>query len=366
MLEEQLGAGAMGVVVRARHAILGHAVAIKFVHPTGAHSADVRERFLREARLTATLDDEHIARALDFGTWQPEGGEGSATPYIVMEYLCGRDLLAELRARGPLPLDEVVDYVTQAAAGLAVAHARGIVHRDVKLSNLFLARRWSGDTVLKILDFGISKNESDRDLDLTKTGATIGSPMYMSPEQVRSSKAVDARADVWALGVVMYFLLTGRAPFRAEGPLAISAAIVADLPTPLRELRPDVPEEVEAVVAQCLEKDLDWRIGSVDELALALAPFARGGSGRVETPTPRDVEESPTSSSHEVPSTPGPAARASWARAVLFAVVAFLVVGAAVLARVAPRKAPAKAPVALDASVPVHSWAAGVADPWSP
>ena len=260
-----LDSGAMGHVVAARHELLGHQVAIKVIKREVAKRHEMVERFVREARTMASLQHDNVVRALDCGTL-PDG-----TPYVVMELLSGRTLREELRRRGALPIEEAVDFVLQACDGLAAAHAKGIVHRDLKPSNLFL----SGATV-KILDFGISKlpKASEHEPSLTDTSVMLGSPSYMSPEQVRLSKSVDERADIWGLGVVLYTLLTAKLPFVAEGFSAICAAVVADAPAPLRGYRPSVPEGLEAVVLRCLEKSPEWRYPDATELARALAPFA--------------------------------------------------------------------------------------------
>jgi serine/threonine-protein kinase len=195
-----------------------------------------------------------------------------------MEYLEGRDLKAELEARGTLPIREAVTHVLQAAAGLAEAHALGIVHRDVKPSNLFLSRLPNGRSIVKVLDFGIAKQTAHSGAtELTHTFSVLGSAPYMSPEQVRAAKNVDARTDVWSLGAVLFQLLTGRVPFEADTVTAIAAAIIADPPAELQSLRPDVPAELEAAVMGCLEKKADQRIASLAVLASRLAPFAGPG-----------------------------------------------------------------------------------------
>ena len=259
-----LDSGAMGHVVSARHELLGHQVAIKVIKRDVAKRHEMVERFVREARTMASLQHDNVVRALDCGTL------ADGKPYVVMELLSGRTLREELNRRGPLPIEEAVDFILQACDGLTAAHAKGIVHRDLKPSNLFL----TGATV-KILDFGISKlpKTSEHEPSLTDTSVMLGSPSYMSPEQVRLSKSVDVRADIWGLGVVLYTLLTGKLPFVAEGFSAICAAVVADAPASLRGYRPSVPEALEAVVLRCLEKSPEWRYADAAELARALGPF---------------------------------------------------------------------------------------------
>ncbi len=208
-IERQIGSGGMGVVMAARHLQLGEPVALKFVTESRGSDKEAMSRMMREARATFRLRSQHTVRVLDVGELP------SGPLYIVMELLEGRDLRAELRARGPLPESEVVRYALQACESLEEAHALGIVHRDLKPHNMFLAKSTRG-TVLKILDFGMSKLDPEQfDAEvgpLTRPETALGTPRYMAPEQWKSATAVDARADVWALGVVMYELLTGEAP----------------------------------------------------------------------------------------------------------------------------------------------------------
>jgi eukaryotic-like serine/threonine-protein kinase len=265
VVEEVLGKGGMGVVVAARHEPLGHRVAMKLMSRTVAANAEALERFSREARVIASLESDHVVRVTDFGMH-------AGAPYMVMELLTGRDLRAELQLREKLPVAEAVDYVIQAADGLFAAHEKGIVHRDVKLANLFVTTRPDGQRSVKVLDFGISKlqSEASEDVELTRTASTLGSPMYMSPEQIRDARKVDARTDVWALGVVLYMLMSGRAPFEGQSANALSAAISADAPPPLR----DIPVPLNAIVLRCLEKSPARRMPAVTALARELQPFA--------------------------------------------------------------------------------------------
>jgi serine/threonine-protein kinase len=271
-IEGLLGEGGMGVVYAARHEALGQEVAIKFLLPDAARTEDAVARFLREARTAAALKSEHVARVIDMGTHE------NGSPYLVMERLIGGDLSDILAARKAIPAAEAVDYVLQACDAIAEAHTLGIVHRDLKPSNLFVTRRPNGTALVKILDFGISKvnegallgNERGK---LTTTGAVMGSPVYMSPEQVRSSRKVDSRSDIWSLGVVLHELASGRHPFEAETVSGIMAAIAADPPVPLREHRPDAPPELEAVVLRCLEKDLTRRLPDIAMLVAELRPI---------------------------------------------------------------------------------------------
>lgn len=264
-----IGRGGMGAVVAAEHVTLGEAFAIKFLHPKLARDSASVERFFREAKAATRIKSEHVVRVLDVG--QTEAG----IPFIVMELLSGADL-GQILGRGPLGVTDAVDFLLQAGEALAEAHAAGIVHRDLKPSNLWLAARPDGSPLVKVLDFGISKLSAHApgDPKLTETQSTFGSPTYMSPEQIRSAKKVDHRTDVWALGVVLHELLTGKLPFEADTVSGVLAAVSADPPVPLRALRPDAPPEVEAAILACLQKDLSRRCGSVAELAVLLAPFA--------------------------------------------------------------------------------------------
>jgi eukaryotic-like serine/threonine-protein kinase len=260
-----LGGGGMGAVLVAHHQLLDQQVAIKVLSPEFAKSPAAQERFFREARAAARLKSEHVGRVMDVGV------DGNR-PFIVMELLDGCDLEQLLQLEGPMEPENVADYVLQTLEAMAQAHGAGIVHRDLKPANLFLALRPDGTSIIKVLDFGISKEEGGTKR-LTGPQA-LGSPEYMSPEQVRSAASVDSRTDIWSLGVVMYELLTGEPPFHADGPGEIFAAILGEDPPPLREKRPDVPEAFAAMVHRCLERDKDRRFADVGELARAVAPFA--------------------------------------------------------------------------------------------
>ena len=271
VVERVIGVGGMGVVVAAHHQHLEQTVAIKFLRREAAKDEMAVARFLREARAVIALQSEHVVRVMDAGRLE------DGLPYLVMEYLKGEDLDQLLAQKGHLPLPEAVEYMLQAMEAVADAHAAGIVHRDLKPSNLFLTRRPDGSPHLKVLDFGISKAfdaTGAKQPSLTVTSMTLGSPLYMSPEQVRSSKTVDARTDVWALGVIAYELLAGIQPFEAETVTGLCAKIVADEPVPLRSIRPEVPATFDAIVGKCLEKNPAARYQSVIQLAAALRPFA--------------------------------------------------------------------------------------------
>jgi serine/threonine protein kinase len=271
-IERKLGEGGMGLVVAATHLTLGGQVALKFLTMGDEIRPEALARFTREAQTVARIKSEHIARVLDMGTVE------SGAPYIVMELLEGQDLHKFVRKNGPLPSGDAVEFILQAAEGVAEAHAAGIVHRDLKPANLFLSHKPDGSPFVRVLDFGIAKDVQAKkeagDVSLTVGTDVLGSPLYMAPEQIRNPKDVDPRADVWSLGAILYKLLTGRSAFEADNPSATLAMIVMEEPDPIRMLRPDVPAQLEAVVQRCLEKKIDQRFQSVDELACALLPFA--------------------------------------------------------------------------------------------
>ncbi len=263
-IERQLGEGGMGKVFLATHVHLAERVAIKVLHREMTTRVDLVDRFLREARASVRLKTEHVVRILDADR-SPDG-----LPYIVMEYLDGRDLLAMFRQRGPLPVGEVVDYVLQTCEAMAEAHGQALVHRDIKPANLFVTQRSDGSTLVKVLDFGISKT-LDRDLQLTSSQAMLGTPAYMSPEQLRASRDVDTRTDLWSLGVVMFELLAGSQPFDAP---SFGELVIQVVTQPAPPLTADVPRGIASAIARCLQRDPAARFQSVGELASAIAPFA--------------------------------------------------------------------------------------------
>jgi tRNA A-37 threonylcarbamoyl transferase component Bud32 len=266
-VERLLGMGAMGIVAEATHLALDQRVAIKFMLPGKDTGGDQYARFIREARASVRLTTPHVTRVFDVGALD------SGAPYMVMELLNGRDLDAVLKVRGPLPVDEAAELILQACEALAEAHAIGIVHRDIKPANLFLTRTKTGAPCLKVIDFGISK-ASNEALKLTQMQEILGSPLYMSPEQMKSSANVDARSDIWSLGATLYELVAGVPPFDAKGIQELCAKVWFEPPTPLATRRPDVPASFAQIVERCLEKDRDRRWNSVVGLAAALAPHA--------------------------------------------------------------------------------------------
>ncbi len=272
VIERTLGRGGMGVVVAARHEQLDEVVAVKLLHPKAAKDKIQRERFVREARATVRIKSEHVVRVLDAGV-----EEATGAPFIVMEYLDGHDVGQVLKQSGRMPFQMAVDCIIQICEAVAAAHALGIIHRDLKPSNFFLTKRADGTSLVKVLDFGISKAAQEDgmpDPRLTETQAVFGSPTYMSPEQIRSSKNVDPRSDVWSLGVALFELLTCKVPFVADNVAGLLASVIADAPFRPTVFVADLPPELEAIILACLEKDPARRIGSAAELAARLAPFA--------------------------------------------------------------------------------------------
>ena len=268
-VERILGRGGMGVVVEARHIALDERVALKFLLPEYATHPEAAHRFLREARAAVKIKSEHVARVSDVGTL-PESG----APYMVMEYLEGRDLSQQLEREGVLSVTDAVDFMIQGCEAITEAHSYGIIHRDLKPANLFLSKRPDGTPVVKVLDFGISKDQNAGVDNLTKTTAAMGSALYMSPEQMRQTKSADYRTDIYALGISLYELLAGRQPFYADTMPSLCAEILTGIPTPLRSLRHDVSEQLAAVIERAYARDPAHRFQSVSEFVLALAPFA--------------------------------------------------------------------------------------------
>jgi serine/threonine protein kinase len=311
VVDSILGRGGMGIVVAARYESAGRneLVAIKLLHPKAAKDAVQVERFVREARSTVRIKSEHVVRVLDAGA-----DELTGSPFIVMEFLQGRDIAYVLANFGPMPPQTAVDYIIQICEAASAAHALGIVHRDLKPSNFFLTHRPDGTALVKVLDFGISKAaqlDGMPDPRLTETQAVFGSPTYMSPEQIRSSKNVDQRSDIWSLGVALFEMLTRKLPFVADNVAGLLASVIADPPFTVSHFRPDVPPGLEAVVLACLEKDAARRIGSAGELARRLAPYASPAGAQVAMQV-QEVPSSSASSPNVAPQRPSmPGARPS-------------------------------------------------------
>ncbi len=267
-VDRVLGVGGMGIVVAATHQQLHQKVAVKFLLPHMLLNMEATERFLREARAAVQIQSEHVARVIDVGTLE------TGSPYMVMEFLEGSDLAQCLSNGEQPPIEQAVGYVLQTCEAIAEAHAAGIIHRDLKPANLFRTHRKDGTAQIKVLDFGISKVRTPDDASLTKTSALMGSPLYMSPEQLKSSKDVDPRTDIWSLGVILHELIAGSPPFKRDGMAELVATILMEEPPRLSALRPDVPPGLEAVVLRCLSKTVEFRFQTVADLANALAEFA--------------------------------------------------------------------------------------------
>ena len=271
-LQSNLGTGGMGVVYKAEHIHLRRPVALKMLHAHLAEDSEVVERFFREARAAGDLDSEHIVEVTDFGTFK----DGA---FLVMEFLPGKSLDTVLRGK-PLDRQRVVHVATQVADALQAAHEKGVVHRDLKPANVILVEQDGDPDFVKVLDFGIAKLVQGETKQLTKTGIVMGTPAYMAPEQASGEK-VDARTDVYALGIMLYEMLGGRPPFTGENPTQVLVAHVTRPPEPLRKHNPEVPEGLERVVLSCLAKDANQRPATMAALAEALAPWA--GSDPVAT-----------------------------------------------------------------------------------
>ncbi len=280
-----LGQGGMGVVYVGEHAILGRKAAIKVLLPEFSHNAELVDRFFKEARATASLRHHAFVEVFDSG--RSPGGSA----YLVMEMLDGESLGAHLNRRGFLPVMEATVIASHIAEGVGYAHRHGIVHRDLKPDNVFLARNVDAErpeaVAVKVLDFGIAKlGGIGGSGSHTRTGAIIGTPLYMAPEQCRGAGRVeiDHRADIYALGCILHAMIAGKPPFPLEGFGEIIAAHLSEPPTPLRALVPDVPPAVERLVLRLLAKRVDDRPASMDEVARELdgAPF-EGETARPES-----------------------------------------------------------------------------------
>jgi serine/threonine protein kinase len=295
-----IGTGGVGFVVSARHVGFDEVVALKFLRPEFASHGEAVMRFTIEARASFKIKSEHVARVLDVDTL------ADGTPFIVMELLEGSDLRSLLDRRRLLSVEAAVDCALQVCEALAAAHMLGIIHRDIKPENLFLIGGSEEVDQLKVLDFGISKvaltTSNGRQTHPALTRIAVGTPPYMSPEQVRASSSLDARSDLWSLGCVLYECLTGTAPFDRLSLMQSCAAVLEEEPSPPRDLRPNIPVELDDAVMRCLQKDATMRFADVAELAEIIAPFGSGrfagyetrcrsflngdGPNRLSTPTP--------------------------------------------------------------------------------
>ena len=271
------GRNGLGVLVQVRHVELGQEVTLKFLVPDACIYPEFVQRFIREARAAVKIQGEHVARVTDVGRLE------SGAPYMVREFLRGPDLAEVVKVRGALPFSEACDYIIQAAEAVAEGHALGIAHRNLRPTTLVVTRRTDGAPLVKVFDFAATEALhvepfTKRSVSLVGSSALMASLPYLSPEQVRDPHGVDFRADVYALGAVLYELLAGVPPFEAESAPALLAMVAADLPTSLGTLRPDLPPRLEQVVMRCLAKSRDQRFDNIAELSLALRPYTSGES----------------------------------------------------------------------------------------
>jgi serine/threonine-protein kinase len=273
-VEHVLGVGGMGVVVAATHLHLHQPVAIKFMLPEAAADPESVARFLREARNAVQLKSEHVARVLDVATLE------NGSPFIVMEFLDGMTADELLESGHVLTIGEAVEYTIQVCEAVAEAHARGIIHRDLKLANLFMTSSADKRALVKVIDFGLSRPVDRDSKRITKDMALMGTPAYMSPEQLRSADDIDTRADLWALGVVLFELLTGQVPFTGATSPEVCSQVLTGAPLDPRRIRPEIPDRLAAIIARCLQKDRELRYATVTELAEALDPFVPEGGTR--------------------------------------------------------------------------------------
>jgi serine/threonine-protein kinase len=347
----QLGMGGMGAVYEVEHELTRHRRALKLLHPQMAGIPSVVERFLREASAAGRIGNRHIVETFDAGLLD------SGEPYIVMELLTGKTLAEVLEQRGPLPLERACDVLAQACDAVSAAHAAGIVHRDLKPENLFLAG--PDLSFVKILDFGVSKFDAATTgvNGLTVEGSPLGTPYYMSPEQVRGEKSIDARADVYALGVLFYECLTGRKPFVADTLPHLAVLIYQGKYATPSEVRHGLPPAADVVVSRAMASDRGERYGSAAELAAAVsrlrasvAPGAMNQTQPLLAPALEPVEARPAPALTPAVFTgppseslkPKPASKL-WLFGAAFGVVAVALLGAALL-RSEPEPAPAPTP----------------------
>jgi serine/threonine-protein kinase len=265
-LRRKLGVGGMGEVYLAEHQLLKRPCALKLIRPESVNDPVALARFEREVQSAARLSHPNTIEIFDYGHTD------DGTFYYVMEYLPGMSFSELVKTYAPLPPGRVIYLLRQACAGLAEAHALGLIHRDLKPANIFIAVRGGEYDVVKVLDFGLVKVTLDPNLpELTGAQTVSGTPSFMAPEQATGDRGLDARADVYALGAIAYYALTGRPPFVGESGVAIMISHARDPVVPPSKLRADIPADLEQVVLRCLAKKPEDRYASVTELAKALA-----------------------------------------------------------------------------------------------
>jgi serine/threonine protein kinase len=309
----KLGEGGMGAVYEAEHTLIRKRVAVKVLHPEYSQNPDVVSRFHNEALAATGIGNEHIVEVTDMGRLAGGG------MFMVLELLAGRDFATLIEDEGPLAAGRAVRIVRQMCDGLAAAHAKGIVHRDLKPENVFLITRHGDPEFVKILDFGISKMMSADESEpraKTRTGMVMGTALYMPPEQARGLKEVDHRADIYALGVILYRALSVEYPFQGQTYADLVVKILTEEPVPLSEHRPDLPPGLQAVIARCLAKDAAARYPSCAQLASALEPFEEVNDA---APSRRRAAASvdPSGATMPGPATPTPSTRDAFAETLL-------------------------------------------------
>jgi serine/threonine protein kinase len=304
-LESRLGIGGMAEVYRARNVMVDRTVAIKLLHREHASNRHVVDRFLQEARAANFVRHPNVVEVLDIDT------DESGAPFIVQEYLEGEDLGSRLEKSGiALPFQTAVRMLLPVIKAIGVAHEKGLVHRDLKPENIFLSSQ-RGTTVPKVLDFGISKMPLKKgDSSLTITGAVLGSPAYMSPEQIQDSQSVDPRTDVWSLGVILYKTLTGQLPYSAESPAALFVKICTSDPEPLEKTRPGLPSGLNAIVSRCLKREPELRFKDANELYAEVSRVLEAAGTIVKEPVPPAPARAPSPPAPVRPPSPSPAAQA--------------------------------------------------------
>jgi serine/threonine-protein kinase len=285
VIRQKLGEGGMGAVYLGEHPLIGKKVAVKVLREELANNAEIVRRFFNEARAVNDIHHQNIVDVVDFG--KVAGESGGEIAYIIMEFLDGESLSSRLRSVG-LRIPEVVEVIQQCCSALSASHQKGIVHRDLKPDNIYLCPRGPTKNFVKLLDFGIAKLTQDGDVRQTRTGMVMGTPLYMSPEQCEGSRNIDTRSDIYSLGVVMYELLTGQTPFQGDGFGQIIVAQITQQPVPPRQIRPNIPVEIEAVVLKALEKKPSARFQTMDEFSAALGDPAWFGAvqGRASASMP--------------------------------------------------------------------------------